>query len=670
MGSPLQHASSTPDVLRIYDAVRTAHLERFKAMAPAVVLYRRERYDFDPSVVPDTVILRECGRATTIRTLLRSRYRAVEVSEPLMTGRWLDLALQIVAIRLGDGLRRRHTIIGAYCIGLTDPVEKLRQRHRIPPPVGRAWAKLVIRSLVGSIDRLAFGTEAARDFLAGFASQEALARKGALFPALPAPCECAYDEPRDRTAVLFLGAFNQRKGVRQLLAAWDRLPDDHGLGLTLIGKGPFTEEVVAWAAARADVTARIDPPRPEVHAALRRAHVVVLPSQREGVWREQVGLPIVEALAHGCEVVTTDETGLANWLIANGHRVLDLPTDPAVLAGAIAAAAASARPAAEICEPLPTDDSRLEADAWLLRVAGDEGERETPALPSRMHAARDQAAQYYASARRSVRHYGIHPARLVARADARPVFVVGSPRSGTTFTAESIGRVPGFADLGELRPLKRSVAELAQLPRAEAARRIRRMIRIAQRIGLTAGRRAIEQTPESTFLIPAIFEAFPEARFVHLVRDGRDVAASLIQLGWLGGGADDPGADEVGNPLGDHARFWVEAQRAGGFATASEATRAAWVWRRYESTARAHLARTGAPSLEIRYERLVHDPGAVARELARFLDAEDRAARFVEVFGDTRASASGRWRRDLDADQRADVEREAGRLLTDLGYLD
>ncbi|HXG75812.1 MAG TPA: hypothetical protein VNJ53_04515, partial [Gaiellaceae bacterium] len=32
--------------------------------------------------------------------------------------------------------------------------------------------------------------------------------------------------------------------------------------------------------------------------------------------------------------------------------------------------------------------------------------------------------------------------------DERLVFVVGSPRSGTTFLAGAIGSVPGFLDLG------------------------------------------------------------------------------------------------------------------------------------------------------------------------------------------------------------------------------
>ena len=285
-------------------------------------------------------------------------------------------------------------------------------------------------------------------------------------------------------------------------------------------------------------------------------------------------------------------------------------------------------------------------------------------LPSR----REATALYYRSARRAIARYGFGPGRIVARLDDRPVFVVGSPRSGTSFTAHTLGSVPGFADLGELRPLKRVIPVLAGDEPQAAARTIRSIMSRAQRWGQLAGWRVIEQTPESTYLIPAIAMAYPGARFVHMVRDGRDVASSLVGLGWLRSVAA-PETDEVGHVFGAADRFWVEPERRGEFARVSEATRAAWVWRRYESTARLLLGRLPAGcTLEVRYERLVAEPAAVAAQLAAFLDADDRRADFEAGFSHTVAAASGRWRQDLSAAQRADVEAEAGPLLRELGY--
>jgi predicted transposase YbfD/YdcC len=45
------------------------------------------------------------------------------------------------------------------------------------------------------------------------------------------------------------------------------------------------------------------------------------------------------------------------------------------------------------------------------------------------------------------------------------------------------------------------------------------------------------------------------------------------------------------------------------------------------------------------------------------------AAEVAEVFGRVHDRSAGRWRRDLTAEQVADVEREAGDLLRELGYL-
>src|SRR5688500_19858035 len=53
--------------------------------------------------------------------------------------------------------------------------------------------------------------------------------------------------------------------------------------------------------------------------------------------------------------------------------------------------------------------------------------------------------------------------------------------------------------------------------------------------------------------------AFPKARIVHIVRDGRDVACSLLDKQWLRSGA--AAVDDAGLPFGAHARFWVEPER-------------------------------------------------------------------------------------------------------------
>jgi hypothetical protein len=263
------------------------------------------------------------------------------------------------------------------------------------------------------------------------------------------------------------------------------------------------------------------------------------------------------------------------------------------------------------------------------------------------------------TARRLLRR---RPLRLVAaRAplEERVVFVFGSPRSGTTFLAEAIGTVPGFVDLTEVAAVKAAIPELVRLPRAEAAARLRRLLTLTRTLGLVRDLRAIEQTPEIAFLLPAVAEAFPEAVLVHAVRDGRDVVCSLLERGWLAmrrtGGADDAYL-----PYGADARFWVEAGREGEFAAAGEARRAAWAWRRYvEAT-----LNSGVDVHEVRYERLGSAETAAA--LAAALDVSTDSVE--HVLREAHASSVGRYRRDLTSEQLAEVEAEAGELLRRLAY--
>jgi hypothetical protein len=248
----------------------------------------------------------------------------------------------------------------------------------------------------------------------------------------------------------------------------------------------------------------------------------------------------------------------------------------------------------------------------------------------------------------------------VADATERPVFVVGSPRSGTSFMAACLGELPGFVDLGEVGPLKVSLRELAGLPEEEAARRLRRTLERVRRLGLARRLRAVEQTPETSFVLPAALRAYPQAKVVHMVRDGRDVVCSLLVKGWLSGGRE--GVDDVGLPYGAHARSWVEPERVDEFERASEARRAAWAWRRYLSAVRA----AAAESLDVRYEELAADRRTTAARIAAYIDVDVEP--LAEALGATHAESVGRWRRDLTPEQLADVEAEAGPLLHELGY--
>ena len=242
----------------------------------------------------------------------------------------------------------------------------------------------------------------------------------------------------------------------------------------------------------------------------------------------------------------------------------------------------------------------------------------------------------------------------------RPVFVLGAPRSGTTFVAGSIGRVPGLVDLGELKPWKAAIPRFASLPEDEAARELRDMLETIRRYGLVRHLRAIEQSPETSFILGAVLRGYPQASIVHMVRDPRDVAASLLQKGWLRAGRE--GRDDVGAPYGHHARFWVEPGREEEFDQSDEARRVGWAWRRYVTAARSAPSAT----VEVRYEELAADPETASERLAAHIGADPVI--LARALSRMHQESVGRWRRNLTAEQVAEVESEAAELMEELGY--
>ncbi len=266
---------------------------------------------------------------------------------------------------------------------------------------------------------------------------------------------------------------------------------------------------------------------------------------------------------------------------------------------------------------------------------------------------------------RSTALYGRSAVRIARRrrklgSEERLVFVVGSPRSGTTFTGRALGSLPGFVDLDEVQPWKAAIPELLGQPEELVARRLRQILQRVRTLGLAGGLRGVEQTPETSFVLAAALRAYPDALAVHVVRDGRDVATSLLERGWLS--AERTGADDAGLAFGPYARFWVEPGREQEFSEVSDATRAAWAWRRYVTAAAAVPARTAV----VRYEQLVSDPAAAAAAVAERLGAD--AELVTAAFARAHDTSAGRWRRDLMPEQLADVEREAGDALAALGY--
>ncbi|MGN7200867.1 glycosyltransferase [Arthrobacter sp. SAFR-044] len=332
---------STFDAIRFTPEIRSAYIERFEDGPDVLTLYGKALY-LDRSVlessgktyIPMTVL-------ATCAFILKSGPRYVEVPEPLWTRKMLHTFLLLVCAHVAGALRFRRTMTSTYCIENEDA----GRIARVPEVIPRKLRVAVLRTplcLFGLlIRRWIFGTAASRE------TYEAVLgpfwgyvdRRSELVWPLPSACECSKLPSKDPSRVLFLGALTTRKGIFELLAGWDEL-DIRGssLNLSIMGGGDLEHLVQDWAKGKPNVKVTISPARAQIHEELRQAGVLVLLSKPERYWREQIGLPLLEGLAHGCRVVTTAQTGIASWLADNGHCVVNDAGNPAEVASALSEA--------------------------------------------------------------------------------------------------------------------------------------------------------------------------------------------------------------------------------------------------------------------------------------------------------------------------------------------
>ncbi|MDQ1584393.1 MAG: hypothetical protein QOF36_2447 [Microbacteriaceae bacterium] len=355
------------DRARLYDQIRTAHFERARELEPAAIVYRTKRYDVDEQLTEGLELV-QAGAATAAMLFARSRITVLEVNEPLFLASLPRTALVLAVLRVGAIFTRRKPVIVTYAIENMSPFRvsgEARARTRLRRRIEAQLARFVWRR----IDRVAYGTAAARDLYRAILPASSR-RAEETFPALPEPCTCDSSPIRRSHRVVFLGALNERKGFPLLLDAWPFIRERDPLAeLTILGKGAL--EAVAAKAAEADPSIElvIDAPRADIHRQLRRGQVLTLPSQRRPDWREQVGLPIVEGLAHGCSIVTTTETGIAGWLAEHDHLVVDPGCTPAELAASIVLQLERGTSAQSVLASLPGEDGRLAADRWMFGAA-------------------------------------------------------------------------------------------------------------------------------------------------------------------------------------------------------------------------------------------------------------------------------------------------------------
>ncbi|MDE2060455.1 MAG: sulfotransferase [candidate division NC10 bacterium] len=251
-------------------------------------------------------------------------------------------------------------------------------------------------------------------------------------------------------------------------------------------------------------------------------------------------------------------------------------------------------------------------------------------------------------------------------------FIIGCARSGTSILGELIGAHPEVAYIFEAHQVWEQagfgVNGSHRLTAAHATPEVTLAIRqwFEARQGQAA--RIVEKNPRNSLRVPFLRAVFPEAGIIHIVRDGRDVACSMV-----------PGC---GGSEWSHLKppSWQTF-----FTTSQGPIRCALAWKEILEIALSDLR--DVSHLQIRYEDLVADPRRVSERVLTYLGLPFHPA--VEAFcgriqnvsagsyharhqvtwfrPDHRVRA-GRWRENLSRDEQHQITTLLSPLLTRLGY--
>jgi hypothetical protein len=155
--------------------------------------------------------------------------------------------------------------------------------------------------------------------------------------------------------------------------------------------------------------------------------------------------------------------------------------------------------------------------------------------------------------------------------------------------------------------------------------------------------------------IPLLLEAFPAAKFVHLLRDGRAVAYSLSRVRWW---EEDPVWW-----LGMTPRQWREEGR-----DPWELCARHWVCE-LDSVEEGLREVAAQQQLEVRYEELIQKPVPTLRRIAAFAGLPDDRYWTAELGRLRYPNRNEAWRERLPRDARERVEAIQHERLRQLGYL-
>ena len=231
------------------------------------------------------------------------------------------------------------------------------------------------------------------------------------------------------------------------------------------------------------------------------------------------------------------------------------------------------------------------------------------------------------------------------RKDSKPIFIVGSGRSGTTLLGKIISLHPDVGFLNEPKlmwylanPEDDLIGSYSKtdgryrLEGRDASARVRERIdgMYTAFLGLTQTRRIADKYPEMVFRIPYLLALYPDARIILVLRNGWDTTRSITRWSNVHGNQDKGLSEDWWGRNSRKYRLLVDqvvsqdpdladiSQAAGTFS--QQPDRAAVEWMATYLAGIREFKRNPASIQILRYEDLIQDPMGSISKIFSFCD--------------------------------------------------
>ncbi|MBG6060163.1 glycosyltransferase involved in cell wall biosynthesis [Cryobacterium sp. MP_M5] len=332
-------------------------------MTPAATYFFQRKYDLVSAELPSN--LHQVKFTELVRILACSKAETLEIQEPLWVRLLAKHVCMVLVWKLSRPFARRDVV--SYAMENND-LHSLMFGVRRGSPLTVVLFRWILGAYVSlAYTRIAFASEGSRIVYHSLPFVSRVPSR--VIDNLPqlVDTDDAHTARRTCLQVVVVARIERRKGIYELMAAWPEVEAAvANVSLLIVGDGPDRAPVVEWCAespTSREYLGHLD--HEEAQDVVASARCLVLPSVRSGRWREQIGLPIHEGLLKGLTVVTTDETGLATWLIEHGHIVVSGSDARKHLGPALIRALLHPLDPAVVRASLPLTEGRVIANHWI-----------------------------------------------------------------------------------------------------------------------------------------------------------------------------------------------------------------------------------------------------------------------------------------------------------------